>query len=208
MYELVAPGGDRYVMQSYAQIRDPELTLRKLRSLGRRLELPAGWRYRTRRLRRDLALAARGEATIVQDDLQNTYQLAKTTRPPGPRRRRRVSIEGSTRTVPPTTPGTIEDRGTVAGTPFGRGSITLVGTFMDMRLTGSFRLLFARGSVSGTVSLPFTVTGNEISFRGTARFTSGTGAFRGISSRELQVRDHNTLDGQSGTLTVDGFATY
>src|SRR4051794_31646603 len=46
VFELVAPGGDTYVMQSYSQIKDPELTLAKLGSLGRRLSLPEGWRYR------------------------------------------------------------------------------------------------------------------------------------------------------------------
>ena len=83
VFELVAPGGDTYVMQSYAQIRDPRLTLDRLRSLGRRLDLPSGWRYRTRRLRRDLVLRATGTATVIQDDLLNTYQLATTTRRPG-----------------------------------------------------------------------------------------------------------------------------
>jgi hypothetical protein len=75
VYELVAPDGDRYVMQSYAQIRDPSLTIGNLRALGRRLDLPSGWRYRARRLRRELVLTADGKATIVQDELQNTYQL-------------------------------------------------------------------------------------------------------------------------------------
>ena len=79
-------------MQSYSQIVDPELTLAKLRKLGKRLRLPDGWRYRTRRLKRELVLSASGAATITQDDLQNTYQLARTTRPPGKPRRRRVEI--------------------------------------------------------------------------------------------------------------------
>jgi hypothetical protein len=208
VYELVAPGGDTYVMQSYAQIRDPRLTIGKLRSLGRRLDLPSGWRYRARRLRRELTLTASGRATIVQDELQNTYQLATTARRPAGRARRRVSIRGMTRMVTAATPGTIEDRGTVTGTPFGRGTVTLVGALGDGRFTGSFRLLFPRGSISGTVSMPFTISGNEIDFRGTARFVAGTGAYRGISSPELEVRDHNTLDGQSGTLAVEGSATY
>ena len=34
VFELVAPGGDRYVMQSYAQIVDPGLTLADLPALG------------------------------------------------------------------------------------------------------------------------------------------------------------------------------
>ena len=208
IYELVAPGGDVYVMQSYAQIRDPALKLGQLRKLGPRLKLPAGWRYRTRRLRRSLALIARGEATIIQDDLLNTYQLAKRARRPAKRKRHRVSFTGKTRTVTPTTPGTVEDHGTITGAPFGRGSIVLVGRFAGAVLTGTVQIVSARGSASASVSLPFTISGNEISFRGTARFTSGTGIYRGITSGELQVRDRNTLDGQAGTVSVEGYATY
>ena len=83
VYELVAPGGDTYVMQSYSQIKDPTLTLAKLRALGRRLEAarPAGATARARcaPARR---CGASGSATILQDELQNTYQLATTTRRP------------------------------------------------------------------------------------------------------------------------------
>lgn len=85
VFELVAPGGDTYVMQSYAQIVDPALTLADLPSLGSRLSLPAGWRYRSRRLSRPLTLRAHGSATILLDDLKDTYQLASTTRPKRPR---------------------------------------------------------------------------------------------------------------------------
>ncbi len=56
--------------------------------------------------------------------------------------------------------------------------------------------------------MPFTISGGKISFRGSARFTGGTGAYRGISGRKLRVRDTNTLDGQSGRLSVTGVATY
>ena len=59
VYELIAPGGARYLMQSYAQIRDPDLRIGQLRSLGERLSLPEGWRYRTRRLRARLRAAGR-----------------------------------------------------------------------------------------------------------------------------------------------------
>jgi hypothetical protein len=45
-----------------------------LPGLGSRLQLPAGWRYGTRTLRQDLVLAAHGSATVVQDELLNTYQ--------------------------------------------------------------------------------------------------------------------------------------
>jgi hypothetical protein len=209
VFELVAPGGDVYVMQSYAQIKDPTLTLAKLRSLGRRLKLPTGWRYRTRRLTRDLVLTARGTATITQDELQDTYQLAVAIRPPGRRVRHAVHLAGQTKAITtPTTPGTIEDRGTVTGTPFGRGTVGLVATLKNGRATGPFRLVLARGSVTGTFSMPFTISGGEIDFVGTATFTGGTGAYRGITSGNLRAHDHNTLDGQNGRLSLDGFATY
>lgn len=74
VYELLAPGGVVYRMQSYSRIVDRALALSDLRRLGSRLRLPSGWRYRTRRLRRAFDLTARGRATIVQDELQNTYQ--------------------------------------------------------------------------------------------------------------------------------------
>jgi hypothetical protein len=76
-------------MQSYAQIQDPGLTLAQLPRLGARLDLPPGWSYRTRVLRRALTLGADGRATILQDDLQNTYQLAHRGRPAAPRRTQR-----------------------------------------------------------------------------------------------------------------------
>jgi hypothetical protein len=119
-----------------------------------------------------------------------------------------VSIKGVTRSVAPATKGTIEDHGTLTGTPFGKGSIVLVGTFADNRFTGTFRLTFKRGSVLGTASLPYKIADGTITFDGTSRFTGGTGAFRGISSGALATHDTNTLDGQNGRLSVTGQTTY
>jgi hypothetical protein len=204
VFELVAPGGDVYVMQSYSQIKEPWLTLADLRTLGGQLSLPPGWRYRSRRLGEELVLAVKQRATIVQDELQNTYQRA----PRGPRSAHEVHITGRTHSVPPTTPGTVEDRGAVKGAPFGRGAIVLIGRFADGRLEGTYRLTFRDGSVIGTVSAPAKVSGNEISFHGSSRFTGGTGAYRGITSGKLTVVDHNTVDGQNGRLSVTGVTRY
>lgn len=82
VYELRAPDGKVYVMQAYSQIVDPSLKIGDLRSLGDRLELPAGWRYRVRRVKRGLTLRTRGTAKIIQDELQNTYEQRKP-RPAG-----------------------------------------------------------------------------------------------------------------------------
>ncbi len=59
MYELLAPDGSTYVMQSYSQIIDPNLSIGQLKSLGDRLNLPQGWSYRSRVLKKDLFLKAK-----------------------------------------------------------------------------------------------------------------------------------------------------
>ena len=74
LYELVSPSGDVFVMQSYSEIVDPNQRLADLQNLGSRLKLPAGWIFRTRIPPAPLTMIATGEAHIVQDDLENTYQ--------------------------------------------------------------------------------------------------------------------------------------
>jgi len=76
VFELVSSAGRVYVMQSFSRIVDSSLASRDLPTLGSRLKLPAGWHYRKRRLARNLSLTTRGHATVLQDDLQDTYQLA------------------------------------------------------------------------------------------------------------------------------------
>ncbi len=75
VYELVSSAGEVYVMQSYAQIIDPTLTIDDLADLGSRLKLPRGWSYRVVTPEADLVLVAADHVTVIQDDLDNTYQL-------------------------------------------------------------------------------------------------------------------------------------
>jgi pimeloyl-ACP methyl ester carboxylesterase len=74
IFELTSPEGAVYVMQSMSQIVDPELKFSDLPTLDTRLELPEGWSYTTRKLDAELVMTADGEAVIIQDDLENTYQ--------------------------------------------------------------------------------------------------------------------------------------
>ncbi|HEY3364276.1 MAG TPA: haloalkane dehalogenase [Symbiobacteriaceae bacterium] len=74
VYELVAPGGATYVMQSYSLSVDPTLSEAALKTLGARLQLPAGWQYRVRQLEQELALCVSGEARVIQDEFENSYQ--------------------------------------------------------------------------------------------------------------------------------------
>ena len=74
-HELDARDGLTYIMQAYSQIKDPNLQLTDLDGLGDRLALPKGWTYRTRTLDAPLDVVSQdGVATVIQDELQNTYQ--------------------------------------------------------------------------------------------------------------------------------------
>jgi hypothetical protein len=75
VYELVDPDGTTYVMQARSQIVDETLEEADLPGLGERLALPAGWEYRVRTLEEPLELLSTDAvATVIQDELQNTYQ--------------------------------------------------------------------------------------------------------------------------------------
>jgi hypothetical protein len=74
IYELTAPTGETYVMQSYSQIENPALSMKDLPSLAEQLKLPVGWSYRSRVLDQDLSLVANGIAYVLQDNLSNSYQ--------------------------------------------------------------------------------------------------------------------------------------
>jgi hypothetical protein len=74
VFELTGPDGSVYVMQSYAQIADKTLTYQQLAGLGSKLKLPAGWSYKSLTLTTDLNLNSNGLATVVNDDLYDSYQ--------------------------------------------------------------------------------------------------------------------------------------
>jgi hypothetical protein len=74
VFMLEAADGSRYAMQAYAQIVDKTLTYDDLPGLGAKLKLPSGWRFNSTVPDQDLVLGAKGTATVVQDELENTYQ--------------------------------------------------------------------------------------------------------------------------------------
>jgi hypothetical protein len=76
VFELVDPEGQRWVMQTWSQAVDTKLGLQDLPGLGRRLNLPEGWRYETRVLTERLSVdTSTQDAHVMQDDLTNTYSL-------------------------------------------------------------------------------------------------------------------------------------
>ena len=77
VYELTAPDGATYEMQSWSQEIDPALDEAGLATLGARLQLPAGWKYSTRRLTEPLrVVTTKTSAEVVQDELKNSYSRA------------------------------------------------------------------------------------------------------------------------------------
>jgi hypothetical protein len=67
-----------YTMFSLSLKVDPNNTIENLPTLGKRLTLPAGWKYRTRTLDKDLVLSSRFDAdppnTVVLDQFEGNYQ--------------------------------------------------------------------------------------------------------------------------------------
>lgn len=78
VYQLTAPNGDVYTMQSYSQIKDKSLTISDLDSLASKLSLPQGWKYNVHTVSQQLQLKANGTAHVVNDDLYDSYQLSYT----------------------------------------------------------------------------------------------------------------------------------
>lgn len=76
VFELRDPDGHAYAMQSYSAQKQV-LTLADLPGLATKLTaLPTGWTYAPRTLQKDLdLLATAGDATVVQDELGNTYSM-------------------------------------------------------------------------------------------------------------------------------------
>jgi haloalkane dehalogenase len=76
VYELTAPDGSIYIMQSYRQQIEPSLTLADLAGLGEQLHLPERWTFAARALDDELDVEdIDGVAVVIQDELQNSYQL-------------------------------------------------------------------------------------------------------------------------------------
>lgn len=81
LHELHAPNGRTFVMQAFSHAIDDAQAMESLASLEDRLALPGGWTFSTRSQGSGLRLLSDtdGIATVVQDELANTYQLVERT---------------------------------------------------------------------------------------------------------------------------------
>ncbi len=77
IYELTDPDGRIYIMQSWSQIVDPDLDEADLPLLGSRLVPQECWTFSVRTLDHDHVVDDQnGVATVIQDELQNSYQYS------------------------------------------------------------------------------------------------------------------------------------
>jgi hypothetical protein len=78
VFILDGPDGTPWVMQAFTTLVDPSLDYAGLQTLGDKLKLAEGWSFRVKVLDEPLTIhAVKGIATIVQDDLQGTYDACK-----------------------------------------------------------------------------------------------------------------------------------
>jgi len=75
VFELIAPNKQVFVMQSYSQQVCSKLRMSTLRYIGPKDQLPTGWKYRSRVLKKNLTLTASGNTQIVNDYCRNTFQV-------------------------------------------------------------------------------------------------------------------------------------
>ena len=80
VYELVDPAGRAYIMQAYSRQRNATLAESDLPTLATNnlITPPAGWTYKIVTLDATLRVQGPGDATVIQDDLANTYSLIET----------------------------------------------------------------------------------------------------------------------------------
>jgi hypothetical protein len=78
VYELITPEGAVYTMFSLSLRIDPNNTIENLPTLGERLTLPEGWKFRSRLLDQEMILTSTVDSeppnTIVLDELVGNYQ--------------------------------------------------------------------------------------------------------------------------------------
>jgi len=76
VYLLDAPDGEVFILQSLSRHVDPDLSEAGLAHPGARLDLPAGWGFRTETLDQDLEVSSNADnlAHILHDDMHNAYQ--------------------------------------------------------------------------------------------------------------------------------------
>jgi hypothetical protein len=100
---------------------------------------------------------------------------------------------------------TLRQAGTFRGAPLGSGSATILTTIgAGKGATVAFTLSTPRGTVRGTGDVAVMFKGANVTYRGTARITRGTGAYAGLSVGVLQVSGGGAIAGERFSVRISG----
>lgn len=103
----------------------------------------------------------------------------------------------------------IEQKGTVTGSPFGRGTLTLRSKLAARRtLEFSIRLVTPHGTVTGTGRATLKASGSQADYTGTVRITGGTRRYSRISRSNLRVSGVGDSAARTTTVRITGSARY
>lgn len=103
----------------------------------------------------------------------------------------------------------IEQRGTVSGRPFGRGTLTLRSKLAARKtLEFSIRLVTPHGTVTGTGTATLKASGSQANYSGTVRITGGTRRYRSIARSTLRVAGVGDSAARTTTVRITGRTRY
>jgi hypothetical protein len=103
----------------------------------------------------------------------------------------------------------IEQKGTVTGTPFGKGTLTLRSRLAGRKqLEYSIRLVTAHGVVTGSGTATLKASGSQADYVGTMRITGGTRKYARISRSTLRVSGVGDSAARTTTVRITGSARY
>jgi hypothetical protein len=120
---------------------------------------------------------------------------------------RPLDVSGTVR-LQPGGGAVMHQRGSFSGSPLGSGSIALstrVGTGSGATFT--FDLSNGRGSVHGSGNVSLAFPGTMITYKGSAKITSGSGAFKNMRASNLKVTGSGQLSGETFKVRLTGTVT-
>jgi hypothetical protein len=98
--------------------------------------------------------------------------------------------------------------GTIRGTPFGSGRMTLRSSLKQATVTSSFTLTTTAGRVTGRATARLTLDGDTAHYKGTATITGGSARFRRAKATNIRFTGIGPVSGKSTKITLAGRVQY
>ncbi|MFA4928520.1 MAG: hypothetical protein WC558_08385 [Patulibacter sp.] len=103
----------------------------------------------------------------------------------------------------------IEQKGTISGAPFGRGTLTLRSKLAGRKLLEfSIRLVTPHGTVTGNGTATLKASGSQADYSGQLKITGGTRRYASITRSNLRVSGVGDSAARTTTVRITGSARY